>query len=364
MNAETPVRTCTEVLLPRDLRRHAERFSSPPPGVELPVRMGVLVGKSWHPGQTLTVGFLDGEPQVQQIVQTMSTSWTDHINLHFDFDEHPQADIRISFSLPGSWSYLGTDAHGIAADRATMNFGWLKPGLSEEEYRRVVLHEFGHALGAVHEHQNPSVEIPWDREAVYRQYALAPNYWDRETVDVNIFQTYQAELTNHTRFDPESIMLYPIPNELTINEFEVGWNDTLSELDRQLMSTQYPPDASPPTQLEVGGSVHADIGSHGEVDDFWFLVEDPGVHIIETSGATDVVMAVFGPDDPDHRLAEDDDSGQDHNARISARLDRGRYEARVWHYWPRGTGDYEISVSGISGRGRSVRSGEADGNGL
>ncbi len=344
MNAEA-VRTCTEVRLPRDLRRQAERIAHPPPGVEMPVRMGVLVGKSWHAGQTLAVGFLDGDPEVQRVVRNTSKEWTDHINLDFDFGEHPSPDIRISFSLPGSWSYLGTDAHGIASDRPTMNFGWLQPGLSEAEYRRVVLHEFGHALGAVHEHQNPVVEIPWDRVAVYRQYAMSPNFWDRETVDVNIFQTYQAELTNHTRFDPESIMLYPIPNELTLGDYEVGWNDTLSELDREFMSSQYPAETRPPTHLEIGASARGEIGSHGEVDGFWFVLDDPGEYIIETAGDTDVVMAIFGPDDPDLRVAEDDDSGQDRNARISASLDPGRYEARVWHYWPRGTGEYEISLS-------------------
>jgi hypothetical protein len=344
MKSKAPVRTCTEVKLPRDLRREAERISNPPPGVAIPVRMGVLVGKCWHPGQTLTVEFLDGDPEVQQTVKSLCREWTNHINLHFEFGDDPNPDIRISFSLPGSWSYVGTDAHGIAADRPTMNFGWLQPGLSEPEYRRVVLHEFGHALGAVHEHQNPTVEIPWDREAVYRQYAMAPNYWDRETVDVNIFETYQAELTNHTRFDPDSIMLYPIPNELTVGDFEVGWNNTLSELDRELMSTQYPSEAVPPTHLELGGIARGDIGSHGEVDDFWFVVEEPGEHVIETAGATDVVVAVFGPDDPDRRVAQDDDSGQERNARITATLDRGRYEARVWHYWPRGTGEYELSV--------------------
>jgi len=314
----------------------------------MPVRMAVVVGKSWHPGQTLTVGFLDGDLDVQQVVQATSMEWTDHVNLHFDFGDHPRPDIRISFSLPGSWSYLGTDAHGIASDRPTMNFGWLQPGLSEAEYRRVILHEFGHALGAVHEHQNPVVKIPWDREAVYRQYAMSPNFWDPETVDVNIFQTYQAERTNHSRFDPESIMLYPIPNELTFGDYEVGWNDRLSELDREFMSTQYPAEPSLPAHLEIGASACGDIGSHGEVDDFWFVLDDPGEYTIETAGDTDVVMGIFGPDDPDLRVTEDDDSGRDRNARISASLVPGRYEARVWHYWPRGTGEYEISLSRVA----------------
>jgi len=37
----------------------------------------------------------------------------------------------------------------------TMNYGWLKDDTDDVEYRRVVIHEFGHALGAIHEHQNP-----------------------------------------------------------------------------------------------------------------------------------------------------------------------------------------------------------------
>ena len=36
-----------------------------------------------------------------------------------------------------------------------MNYGWIDADSPEEELRSVVLHEFGHALGLIHEHQNP-----------------------------------------------------------------------------------------------------------------------------------------------------------------------------------------------------------------
>ncbi len=46
--------------------------------------------------------------------------------------------------------------------------GWLEPDTPNDEYRRVVLHEFGHALGGIHEHQSPaSGVIPWDKPKVY-----------------------------------------------------------------------------------------------------------------------------------------------------------------------------------------------------
>ena len=37
-----------------------------------------------------------------------------------------------------------------------MNYGWLEPDTELREYQRVVRHEFGHALGMIHEHQNPA----------------------------------------------------------------------------------------------------------------------------------------------------------------------------------------------------------------
>ena len=51
-----------------------------------------------------------------------------------------------------------------------MNYGWLTPESAQDEVRRVVLHEFGHALGLIHEHQNPKGGgIEWNRDAVQRR---------------------------------------------------------------------------------------------------------------------------------------------------------------------------------------------------
>jgi hypothetical protein len=210
----------------------------------------------------------------------------------------------------------------------------------------VVTHEFGHAIGCIHEHQNPANNIPWDKEAVYRYYQGPPNYWTREQVDINLFTRYEADISQFSAFDPQSIMLYPIPNEFTIGDFEVGWNKALSATDKQFIATVYPPNRKASSVLTIDDApVDAVIGEYGEVDIFSFTVKERGAYRIQTEGPTDVVMSLFGPDNATKALAVDDDGGEDRNARIVANLRPGEYTVRVRHFSPQRTGGYRISVN-------------------
>lgn len=310
-----------------------------------PVRMALVTGKRWENGRTLRVGFLDGQPSVQSKVMEYAQQWSNYSNIKFEFVSASNAEIRIAFQSGGSWSYIGTDALGIDKNEQTMNFGWLTPESEDAEYSRVVIHEFGHALGCIHEHQNPATNIPWDKEAVYRYYSGPPNNWTRDQIDLNIFRKYSSTITQFSAFDRKSIMLYAIPNELTIGDYEVGWNRQLSEVDKEFIGTMYPLEDKPVTELTVGApAVSASIGKHGEEDLFRFKVSKKGPYTIETKGKTDVVMALFGPNNQTDLLAEDDDSGSGRNAKIVTTLKQGTYYVRIRHYRPTGTGKYKISV--------------------
>lgn len=312
-----------------------------------PLALAAVTLKKWRLGRTLRVAFLDGVPEVQAKVEEFAQQWRQHANIKLDFGTSSEAEIRISFQNQGSWSYVGTDALSIDANDPTMNFGWLEPGSPDAEYSRVVLHEFGHALACIHEHQHPEAEIPWDKEAVYRYYGGPPNYWSRADVDRNLFRRYDGTVTQFSQFDPESIMLYAIPNHLTIGDFEVGWNRVPSPTDKEYMGVMYPFTAKPITELEVGApAIEAAIGKHGEEDLFQFAAEAQGSHTIGTEGRTDVVMALFGPDNQTVLIAEDDDSGRGLNAKIVVALEPGTYHVRIRHYRPTGTGKYEIRVAG------------------
>ena len=308
-------------------------------------RMALDADKLWPAGRTLRAGFLDGDEFVQSKVASIARQWADHANITFEFGNDPQAEIRISFREAGSWSFLGTDALGVEPDQPTMNFGWLRPGTPDDEYAQVVLHEFGHALGCIHEHQNPESAIPWDRQAVYRYYAGPPNHWTRDDVEQNLFEPYSRDRTQFTRFDPASIMLYPIPEQHTIGSYAVGMNMELSATDRQFIGTIYPFVQRPVVTLDVDGAeAEESIGAHREEDHYEFSVGKPGRFAIETHGPTDVHIGLFGPDSRTRLVAEDDDSGVSLNARIDTLLMAGRYFLRVRHSRPTGTGAYRVGV--------------------
>lgn len=213
-----------------------------PPGKRDPAtgRIGVIDASRWKPGQVLRVRFLDGEPEVRAKVEEIAHTWSKYANITFQFGDDEEADVRITFTDKGkSYSLVGTDARAADLDHPTVNFGWLETDTADDVYRRVVLHEFGHVLGCIHEHASPAASIDWDKEAVYAAYAAPPNKWPRDKVDLNVFQRYSSGVSNSV-FDRDSIMLYPIPARFLKSGDPVGWNTELSKLDKEFIASVYP----------------------------------------------------------------------------------------------------------------------------
>lgn len=225
-NGTSDAKVCLDVIVP----------PSPTSGFEL------AMTNMWTSGKHLRVHFLGGSSFLQKKVKEYAKKWEEFANIKFDFVNDPHAEIRVAFDMDGtSWSAVGTDCLNtefFPPGSATMNYGWLTKDSEEQEFRRVIVHEFGHALGCIHEHQNPAGGIPWNTDAVYRYYA--DRGWNKARVDQNIFRKYDLDQSQYSAFDEKSIMLYPIPKELTDGKMEVGWNRELSTMDKQFIAEKYP----------------------------------------------------------------------------------------------------------------------------
>ncbi len=192
----------------------------------------------WNPGQTLRVRFLGGTTFQKDKVKQYVVQWSNTANIKFQFISSGTSEIRVSFtSGSGNWSQIGKNSINVPQNQATMNLDF-NSSTSEVSIRRVVLHEFGHSLGMVHEHQQPFSNILWKKSVVYAYFAN--NFgWSAEKVNHNIFNKKDLVLTQFTNYDPKSVMHYSILSGWTTNGYTVSAATQLSTMDKDFMQKKY-----------------------------------------------------------------------------------------------------------------------------
>ncbi len=340
-------RYCVDRIPPSELGGSPQRglLQSVPANIHVGSAI-LVINKMWPNGATLRVKFMGGSAADHEKVKGWANQWMDHANLKFEYVNDDDAEIRVGFVQgDGSWSAVGTDAlnrNFFPLTDRTMNFGW-------ELEEGTVLHEFGHAIGLGHEHQNPDGGIEWNEQVVINALRRPPNRWSPETTRHNVLRKYSETQVNGTRFDPDSVMLYFFPASWTQNGIATHANEVLSDTDKNFIGSTmaYPKEPKDGVFLEVNApATEASIGTPGEEDQFRFRVGAAGFYNVETEGSTDVVMRLYGPDSDTNLIAEDDDGGKNFNAKISRDLEVGEYLVQVRHYWNQtGSGDYRIKVT-------------------
>lgn len=318
------------------------------------------IEKKWVNGTKLRyylfqAGPWRGEASNLELVRQAFDVWED-VGIGIEFEEVDninEAHIRIGFLRgDGSWSYVGRDVIDIPGrNERTMNFGWdltLDPrggGLDTP------VHEIGHTLGFPHEHQNPFSGIVWDEEAVYTEFGGPPNNWPRDQVFHNILRKLSRNEVEGSAWDPNSVMHYGFGPGLIKEpaQFRSGLNPAggLSETDKAEARKFYPPlDRRTYRKLIPFETQMLNIGP-GEQLDFVIEPDRSDDYTIQTVGRSDTLMVLFEEVNGElESIGADDDSGTDLNARIQARLIRGRkYILRIRLYLNWASGESAVLLS-------------------
>ena len=155
------------------------------------------------------------------------------INLNFvwvddKFDGVP--NIRIVYSENSKLGIAGSTT-GSGTDKVLIYlFGFSQGSL---------LHELGHALGRLHEHNNPdkSNPIKWIKEKVYDYYTKIG--WSKKDIDNFMSKYDKPDDLAILPFDTKSVMIYQIDGQMNEGGITIFKNNVYSDGDIQWFELQY-----------------------------------------------------------------------------------------------------------------------------
>lgn len=202
-------------------------------------KRGIAESSKRWPDGVVTVAIDIDDIWSRAVVISAIREWEKHTPaLKFNIVLGNQGDIRISGdeNIKGDWSTIGTDAKLVPDGKPTLH-------LDNQDNltlaHNIALHEFGHALGLLHEHQHPNRTIKFDEQNVYESYGNA-GVTD-EDIENQIVRQWPAKNRLATDYDERSIMHYEFHANTTEDKKKYPPATELSEGDKKIIRQLYTP---------------------------------------------------------------------------------------------------------------------------
>ncbi len=227
----------------------------------------------WDAGDAIAVKFIGKSSKtMRDMVMRYAKEWELYANIKLKFvpDNTPVTNMRIALGDGlGHNSMVGVNCNDVPQAEQTMNLDTIafldydyyiaemkrkgiQPNMEDlrlmlkqspprwnmKEIKSTVLHEFGHALGMLHEQSYPGA-IKWNVDTVYKYYEKTQG-WDKGQVDFNVLEASNQFYTNGTQYDPKSIMHYSVEAWQTVDGYSLPANYELSPGDKSLIAALYP----------------------------------------------------------------------------------------------------------------------------
>jgi hypothetical protein len=263
-----------------------------------PEHLAVVTTKYWgSAGVRLSVSFLDSPPaDLRARILSHMNAWSQTANVQFT-ESNTDGQVRIARISGGQdggfWSNLGTDILHVSPDRPTMNLEGFTMNTAESEFHRVVRHETGHTLGFPHEHLRRELVEKIVPEKAYA-YFLRTQGWDQTMVDQQVLTPIEdSSLISTEHADPNSIMCYQIPGEITEDGQPIIGGTDIDQADFAFARLLYPPDVQDGgdgSQASPGaGPGRAGRAVQVQLEDFFAAASRAGLRAMQAqlSGSAD-----------------------------------------------------------------------------